>query len=765
MNTRKFGRTALIAVLALSIIMSITGGTIAWFTDEVTSAGNKIEAGNLDITLEYKDETGAWKNVEDDSAPLFSYNKWEPGYATYKYFRIANAGNLALKYQLSLNIDPATEEAQFNLADVIDVYLLPGDTVVTREVLANTTPVSTLAELAIDPDGAARGYLLPAGNDEGESASVEYAVALKMQETAGNDYQGLSVGNGFGIKLDATQYTYEEDSFNKDYDAGAQLYTLVDTAEELQDALNKGENVRLLNDMQLTDDSLLTIAKGTNAAIDLNGHAITAKGTQAKATYLIKNDGNLTINDSTGNGKIELVSAVVSSNYGYATDAILNSGNLTINGGTIKNNLSGASYAIDNNVGGTATINGGTIVNTNGTAIRVYSWDANTPSNLTVNDGHIEGSYAVRLQNLSGSIAGKVNVEINGGVINGTNDWALYSYCNDGSAFNVTINGGTFNGYVGFGGGNKAGKENVTVTGGTFTSDPFRYVTSDKTETIYDAAEVAMDYAYAASPAALKNAFENENIKNISLTADVTVSGTVNVPAGKDVVLDLSGHDLSYAVTNSGAAAIISNKGALEITGEGTISFVAANPDLGAIPAYATNTITNTGTLTIGEGVIVTNGSEGGASYAVDNHGVFYLNGGTLIGDRCALRVAKYNQDNVVFVMNGGRVKAKTPAWIQLPGSNASDAPKISVTINGGTMQSTKATSADNDVMYTYSYGNSHANTEITINGGSFLGGTVSTGAGYKGDAPKLTINGGTFEYDVLQWLADGTSKVLYEAK
>ncbi len=250
----------------------------------------------------------------------------------------------------------------------------------------------------------------------------------------------------------------------------------------------------------------------------------------------------------------------------------------------------------------------------------------------------------------------------------------------------------------------------------------------------------------------------------VVLEEDVTVTETMNIPAGADTYLNLNGNDLSYAVSNSGASAIISNKGTLEIAGEGKISFTAANPDTGAIPAYATNTITNTGKLVIGEGVTVTNGSEGGASYAVDNHGEFILNGGTLIGDRCALRVAKYNQDNVVFVMNSGTIEAKTPAWIQLPGSDSNAAPKITVTINGGTFRSTKTSSEDNNVLYTYSYGNSHANTSITINGGEFLGGTVSIGSGYKGDAPKMIINGGIFEYDVLQWLEGDTNVVLFTA-
>ena len=285
-------------------------------------------------------------------------------------------------------------------------------------------------------------------------------------------------------------------------------------------------------------------------------------------------------------------------------------------------------------------------------------------------------------------------------------------------------------------------------------------VTSNIANAKVSIAKVGDNY-YTSLQDAIDEAGANSTVK---LLNDVTVTATMTVDAGKDVEINLNGNDISYAVSNSGASAIINNKGTLDIVGEGTISFVAANPDLNEIPAYATNTITNTGTLTIGEGVTVTNGSDGGASYAVDNHGTFILDGGTLIGNRCALRVAKYNQDNVEFIMNSGTVTAKTPAWIQLPGSNAADAPKITVTINDGTFLSTTATSDDNDVLYTYSFGNSHANTSITINGGEFLGGTVSIGSGYKVDAPTLKINGGTFEYDVLQWLANDSSTVLFAA-
>ena len=254
----------------------------------------------------------------------------------------------------------------------------------------------------------------------------------------------------------------------------------------------------------------------------------------------------------------------------------------------------------------------------------------------------------------------------------------------------------------------------------------------------------------------------------IVLVRDVTYAANkvFTVKAGQTVTIDLNGHVIAAIAGDGGASAVITNNGTLTIkdsVGGGKITTSALNPDMQEIPSYATNTITNEGTLILESGTIE-NTSDGGASYAVDAKGKFTMNGGELIGYRCALRIAKYNQDNVEFTMNGGKVVAATPAWIQLPGSDASVAPTITVVINDGEFITTKASSADNDVLYTYSFGNSHANTSITINGGKFVGGTVSIGSGYKGDIPTLNITGGTFEYDVLQWIADG-STVIHEAK
>ena len=239
--------------------------------------------------------------------------------------------------------------------------------------------------------------------------------------------------------------------------------------QEAIDAAPAGSTVALIDNVDLT--APIVIAADDDIVLELNGNYIKgASDNNTKAFYVIDNNGKLTINDN-GNGLIELVNAVISAGYSYATDAIINKGNLIVNGGTIKNNLSGASYAIDNAPGGTTTVNGGKIINTNGTAIRVYGNSTTVSSALNVNDGVIEGKYAVRAQNLNNTAAQMIDITFNGGTINGTNGWAFYSFCNNGTNVNITINNGEFNGYVGFGGGSKVAHENIAISGGTFNGD------------------------------------------------------------------------------------------------------------------------------------------------------------------------------------------------------------------------------------------------------------------------------------------------------
>ena len=220
-------RALLMSVLSLLLCVSmLIGTTFAWFTDTVTSAGNIIKSGSLDIEMWYSNDNASWANANEGT--IFDYQYWEPGYTEVKYIKIQNVGDLAFKYQMNIIPTqlPAADEA--DLAEVIDVYVFDGTTTVTRAMIDAATPVGTLADLIAN--GAAEGYLLPA---EGKGSAdynqditaprgeLYYCIALKMQESAGNEYQNKTVGNGFKVQLLATQDTWEDDSFDHYYDGAA----------------------------------------------------------------------------------------------------------------------------------------------------------------------------------------------------------------------------------------------------------------------------------------------------------------------------------------------------------------------------------------------------------------------------------------------------------------------------------------------------------------------------------------------------------------
>ena len=504
-------------------------------------------------------------------------------------------------------------------------------------------------------------------------------------------------------------------------------------------------------------------------------------------TYTVVTDNTMIVVRSVSEFKTamanEAIATIVLGDNLTANEILVISRDVTLNGNgyTLTSTMSGTSgRAINVSGANDATIKNLTVKAAGERAINVIQNTKKvtidnvtaTAANYTVNVAGSAAGAQVFIQNsdLTGLNtvnigAANVNVSINNTTIT----------CNDNSDVEsydaISLNKDAANSKVMVTGGNIVVKGDSVAAGVTGDNASVSFDGTNGNTTIqYNSFIIVYgNYAYTFTTleAAIEKAIAGETIQ---MTRDVTINKTVTIAKDKKIVLDMNGHKLSYAVDNDGkASAIFNNLGDLSIVNsadqESVISFVASDPDLQAIPTYATNTITNEATLYIGKGVTVSNESDGGASYAVDDKGKFVLDGGTLSATRCALRIAKFNQDDVQFTMNAGStVKGATPAWVQLPGSDSAVAPKITVVINGGVMQSTKADPDDADVFYTYSFGNSHANTSITINGGEFLGGTVSIGAGYKGDVATLTINGGTFDHDVVQWLENDQYNVLYQA-
>jgi predicted ribosomally synthesized peptide with SipW-like signal peptide len=218
-KTKSTKRALLMSALALLVCVSmLIGSTFAWFTDSVTSASNIIKSGDLEIEMQWKDATalGAQQTYIDASqGPIFNYDKWEPGYVEAKNIKIFNKGNLDFKYQMRILANGVVSI----LADVIDVYYFDSEVTPTRADCNSANCLGTLKEVlnvtnANNISKVIAGDLL-AGKDKA------YTIALKMKESAGNEYQNLSIGANFSIQILATQLTSESDSFGNTYDAQA----------------------------------------------------------------------------------------------------------------------------------------------------------------------------------------------------------------------------------------------------------------------------------------------------------------------------------------------------------------------------------------------------------------------------------------------------------------------------------------------------------------------------------------------------------------
>ena len=218
-KTKGTKKALLLSVISLfACFAMLLGTTFAWFTDSVTSANNIITSGELNVEMYWADGTQAipaddngWTDAS--TGAIFDYDLWEPGYVEVRHIKIANVGTLALKYKVQIVANGEVSE----LADVIDVYYLdPAAQIANRTDLTDAYKIGTLTDVLAGLDISGNGTLL-----KGESDTI--TIALKMQETAGNEYQNLSIGTDFSIQLLATQYTYESDSFGTDYDASATM--------------------------------------------------------------------------------------------------------------------------------------------------------------------------------------------------------------------------------------------------------------------------------------------------------------------------------------------------------------------------------------------------------------------------------------------------------------------------------------------------------------------------------------------------------------
>ena len=242
--TKKYSTKKALVASLLSLVLCFSmliGTTFAWFTDSVTSANNIIKSGNLDIEMYWAEGTEDPANVswtDASTGAIFNYDNWEPGYVEVRHIKIANEGTLALKYKVQIVANGEVSD----LADVIDVYYVdPAIQVADRAALANAPKLGTLTEVLAGLGESGNGTL------EADTADT-ITIALKMQETAGNEYMNKSIGSNFSIQLLATQLTSESDSFDNQYDADAKypgVATVTIPENNNEDVVLVAENIKV----------------------------------------------------------------------------------------------------------------------------------------------------------------------------------------------------------------------------------------------------------------------------------------------------------------------------------------------------------------------------------------------------------------------------------------------------------------------------------------------------------------------------------------
>jgi len=378
---------------ALAILMCVAmlvGATFAWFTDTASTGVNKIQAGNLHVEIQDKEgtEIDTLKWVDKNGNEIANQDDilWEPG-CTYLLtpFKIANTGNLALKYKIVIT----GLDGDSPLLDVIKFTYKVGDV----ESLLNE-----------------EGHLTPKGTDGATTDMI--TVSAHMDETAGNDYMGKTL-TGVKFTVVATQYNYESDSFGPDYDKFADYPEVqpVATLEQLQEVLTSddinGKTIKLYDNLDNVTNLRIS---NKDIALDLNGKSM-------KTEHLQVNGSKIVIKDTSEgrNGKIETTDS-------YAVVQAENS-DVTIESGKFissYNRDGGSGYAPVISVRNSdLTINGGYFENANDVGsynylIKAPSYNRTEKTTITINGGEF-----VSHRNYGGIVTGdsdaNVDVVINGG--------------------------------------------------------------------------------------------------------------------------------------------------------------------------------------------------------------------------------------------------------------------------------------------------------------------------------------------------------------
>ena len=233
--TSKSTKRALITS-ALAILMCaamLIGTTFAWFTDTASTAVNKIQAGNLDIELEYSKDFTEWIKVNDTTKLFEESALWEPGRTEVVYLRVKNAGNLALKYTLGIynlyeNRGKNVAGDFYYLSNFVKLGAAEADAAYADRAAAISAVQDSAKTLKSIGDTGVVGADLAVNNEK------VYAMVLYMPTEVGNEAnpknKSWAAKVSFGIKVSATQAVSEYDSYGNTYDEKAPAVLAAESA-------------------------------------------------------------------------------------------------------------------------------------------------------------------------------------------------------------------------------------------------------------------------------------------------------------------------------------------------------------------------------------------------------------------------------------------------------------------------------------------------------------------------------------------------------
>ncbi len=685
----------LIMVMCISVMV---GGTYAWFTDTASTSVNRIQAGKLNVALYYKDMEGEWQDaeggtlgwvqkiapngevsqiVEDDGLPL-----WEPG-CTFVLpdLKIVNEGNLAFKYTVEIGGMIGDE----GLGKVIDFTIEIGD-----------SDAATLENFD--------GILLPEGKAATEGTKEEVyetspiTISGHMREEAGNEYQGLSIEEIY-ITVYATQYTYEYDSNDNQYDVSA-MYPLMPKVDvDLAKAASVNENSELTADVKM---SASTIPAGT---VLYTSHD---KNSESQLTN-VAIEGSLKEDIKTTSASANEMT--VSINYTYKQE------------GEDDLEIKAFSTPITHTLSLSKGLKSVTVTHGGENMILAESADA-------LEDGQYHYNKETGMLKIKSSTYSDFKVMIEHGFVASTDGQGYATFAEaieavkDGGVVqlldNITLNETTeFNKSL-----------TLDLNGQTLTVD----VTGKSTDgfVVNSGAELILANSVADHGifCFISNSTRNDGIYVYNTEADKTASLVVKNPV--HIEMDGNFNSAIHAYASAGESKLTIEDGTLiDITTTAQMKAVQLDQN-------------STGTMNGGE-IRMTGEFE---KYSTNNDTVGVL-----------IHGANGKQDSIHFVMNGGKLavggKNAFAQGIQVGMVNGYSE-NVDVTINGGEIY---LGSNDGGASYAFTaYKTDYA--AFIMTGGTVSGTLTALSIDAWGKSVNLTVSGGTFSVAPLDYVAEGYEAV-----